>query len=94
VNYVNVVEQTLRELWLHGATQRELSKTLGVSPSSVHNIIVHYGLPPRARGRRYGNGWLYCGSCHRFIHSSVAIPHRRGFLCPICHKPLRRKPKP
>ena len=63
-----------------------------MSQMTVHRLIKQYGLPDGRK--RYSNGWLYCGSCHRNIHSSVAIPHRRGFLCPICHKPLRRKPKP
>jgi hypothetical protein len=86
--------QTLRELWLHGATQRELAEILGVSQSSVHNIIVQHGLPLKGRGRSYVNGWLYCGNCHRFIHSSVAVAGRRDLLCPICRRKLRRKPKP
>jgi len=70
---------------------RELAKVLDVSQMTVHRLIKQYGLPDGRK--RYSNGWLYCGSCHRHVHKSVALPSKLGPICPICHRKLRRKSK-
>jgi uncharacterized paraquat-inducible protein A len=87
LNQLSAYLPLLRQLWLRGATLRELSELTGIPSSTISSHI-----DVRRTRSPYNKGWLYCRTCERYVHKSVAVKAKRGYICPKCRRKLRTRP--